>query len=486
MSVKRYSFCLIPIILMLSCKEQKGAPHTLGDVPVKPNIIYILADDLGYGDLGVYGSEHIKTPNLDAMAAKGMRFTQHYSGSTVCAPSRSTLMTGLHTGHAYVRGNNDISITDSIVTIAELLKPAGYTSGLIGKWGLGEKDTEGVPNQQGFDYFFGFLNQIRAHNYYPDYLWKNDEKYPLENEVKITDKEGYYAHGIGSVSTNKKQYVQDLFLEQALSFINREKENPFFLYYAVTPPHANNEGWMNNAHGMEVPGGLTPDYGEYANKDWPDAAKGYAQMVSILDSDVGAILRQLEALGLDENTLIVFASDNGTHAEGGNDPEFLDSNGPLRGMKRDLYEGGIRTPMIAYWPTKINAGSVSDHISAFWDFMPTACAIAGTKIPEGLDGISFLPELLGNEQPKHESLYWEFHERDGKQAIRKGKWKGVRNNLQADEHAPLELYDLENDISETKNVAAAHPDIVQELLETLKKERTPSDFFRFEWEKIER
>ncbi len=463
--------------ILTSCKKQ------VVETPKKPNIIFILADDLGYGDLGVYGSKHIKTPHLDKMAANGIRFTNHYSGSTVCAPSRSTLMTGMHTGNTYIRGNNDLSITDSVVVVPELLKPAGYSTGLIGKWGLGEADTEGIARKQGFDFFFGFLNQIRAHNYYPDYVWKNDEKFLLENEVKICDKEGYYANGIGSVSTNKKQYIQDLFLEEALGFIDREKENPFFLYYAVTPPHANNEGWMNNSHGMEVPGGLTPDYGQYRDKDWPESAKGYAQMVSILDSDVGAILRKLKDLNLDENTLVIFASDNGTHAEGGNDPEFLNSNGALRGIKRDLYDGGIKTPMIAYWPNKIKAGQVSDHISAFWDFMPTVCDVVDIETPEGLDGISYLPELLGKEQPKHEYLYWEFHERDGKQAIRKGKWKAIRVNFLKDKNAPLELYDLENDISERHNVANEHPEFIEELELELEKARTPSPFFKFEWEK---
>lgn len=482
MKLRQYLF-ILSLLFVFSCKEKKQ--ETLGKVKLqeKPNIIFILADDLGYGDLGVYGQQQIKTPNLDAMAAKGMRFTDHYSGSTVCAPSRSTLMTGYHTGHAFVRGNNDISITDSIVVVPELLKPAGYRTGLVGKWGLGEVGTDGIPTKQGFDFFFGFLNQIRAHNYYPDYVWKNEEKYLLENEVRITQKEGYYADGLGSVSTNKNQYVQDLFLEEALGFIEREKENPFFLYYAVTPPHANNEGWMNKGHGMEVPGGLSPDYGIYAEKDWPESAKGYAQMVSILDSDVGAILNKLKALGIEENTLVIFASDNGVHAEGDNDPAFFDSNGPLKGIKRDLYEGGIRTPMIAYWPSKIEPGKVSDHVSAFWDFMPTACELAGVSIPKNIDGISYVPELLGKPQPKHELLYWEFHERDGKQAIRKEKWKGVRVNFHADTNAPLELYDLENDLGEKINLAKRHPEIVKELNQLLKEERTPSEFFKFQWEK---
>ena len=475
-----YSLLSFIILSSISCKSNKY--KTLIETPKKPNIIFILADDLGYGDLGVYGSKHIKTPNLDAMAANGIRFTNHYSGSTVCAPSRSTLMTGLHTGHAYVRGNNDISITDSIVVVPELLKPAGYSTGLIGKWGLGEEGTDGIATKQGFDFFYGFINQIRAHNYYPDYIWKNDEKIYLGNAVKICDKEGYYAKGLGSVSTNKKQYIQDLFLKEALDFIDREKDKPFFLYYAITPPHANNEGWMNNSHGMEVPGGLTPYYGQYADKNWPESAKGYAQMVSILDSDVGAILQKLKDLNLDENTLVIFASDNGTHAEGDNDPEFLNSNGNLRGIKRDLYDGGIKTPFIAYWPNKIKAGKVSNHISAFWDFMPTVCDVAGIEAPKGLDGISYLPELLGKEQPKHEYLYWEFHERGGKQAIRKGKWKAVRVNFQKDKNAPLELYNLENDISELYNVATKYPEIIKELKLELEKARTPSPFFKFEWE----
>lgn len=467
---------LIPFFLVLiGCKTEKASEN-------KTNIIFILVDDLGYGDLGCYGSQFIQTPNLDRMAENGIRFTQHYSGSTVCAPSRSTLMTGMHTGHTYIRGNGDISLTDSIVVLPELLKSAGYRTGLIGKWGLGEEKTEGMPTKQGFDFFFGFLNQIRAHNYYPDYVWKNEEKVFLSNEVKICDKEDYYAYNIGSVSTNKAEYIPDNFLSEALEFIEREKEKPFFLYYAITLPHANNEGWMNEAHGMEVPGGLTPDYGQYDGKDWPESVKGYARMVSIMDDHVGRINEKLSELGIGENTLVLFASDNGTHAEGDYDPTVLDSNGQLRGIKRDLYEGGIRTPFIACWPGKIPPGKVSNHISAFWDLMPTACDIAGIQTPDYTNGISYLPELLGNEQPRHNYLYWEFHERDGKQAIRKDDWKAVRNGLHANRGAPVELYDLSKDISEKNDVASLNPEIVEEIKQLFAEARSPSPHFRFDWE----
>ena len=405
----------------------------------KPNIIFILADDLGYGDLGCYGQQKIRTPNLDRLAAEGLRFSQCYAGSTICAPSRCALMTGLHTGHTRLRGNDLKPLLPEDVTVAEVLRAAGYTTGLVGKWGLGEPDTTGVPNRQGFDSFFGYLNQRHAHNYYPDYLWRNEEKVPLANAV---------ANG---VATKKVQYAQDLFAEEALAFVERSKDKPFFLYYAVTIPHANNEA--RNA-GMEVPSDEP-----YSGRDWPQNEKNFAAMVTRLDTDIGRLMARLKELGLDDDTFVFFTSDNGPHHEGGHDPDFFDSSGPLRGIKRDLYEGGIRVPMIVRRPGVVPAGATSDHVWAFWDFLPTAADIAGAETPEGLDGLSVLPALGGEKAPEHKYLYWEYHERGDARAVRMGDWKAVRLARKG----TTELYNLRDDLGETRDVAAAHPDIVTRL-----------------------
>jgi len=436
-----------------------GAGRSWGEAreAKRPNIIFILADDLGYGDLGCYGQQTIRTPNIDRMASEGVRFTQCYAGSTVCAPSRCCLMTGLHTGHAFVRGNKRVPLPPEEVTVAELLKEAGYTTGIIGKWGLGNEGTTGVPNAQGFDYLFGYLDQGRAHNYYPEFIWRNEEKYPLEGNVESKEHHG--------VSVERKVYSHDLFAEDALAFVERHHDEPFFLYLAYTVPHANNERGRYDGNGMEV-----PDYGAYADKDWPEPQKGHAAMISRLDRDVGRLLKQLKDLGLDDDTIVFFSSDNGPHKEGGADPAFFHSSGPLRGYKRDLYEGGIRMPMIARWPGRIKPGAVSDQVWAFWDFPPTALELAGGPVPEGIDGISMVPALLGRKQPDHEFLYWEFHERSFKQAVRMGHWKAV--SLGPDK--PLELYDLSGDIGEKTNVAKDHPDIVAKIEVYLKGARTAS------------
>ena len=405
----------------------------------KPNIIFILADDLGYGDLGCYGQQKIRTPNIDRLAAEGLRFTQCYAGSTVCAPSRCVLMTGLHTGRTRIRGNDLNPLLPEDVTVAEVLRAAGYATGLVGKWGLGEPDTTGVPNRQGFDSFFGYLNQRHAHNYYPDYLWRNEEKAPLANAV------------VKGVATKRVQYAQDLFADEALAFVERSKDKPFFLYYAVTIPHANNEA---GKAGMEVPSDEP-----YSGQDWPQNEKNFAAMVTRLDTDVGRLMARLKALGLDDDTLVFFTSDNGPHREGGHNPDFFDSSGPLRGIKRDLYEGGIRVPMIVRWPGVVPAGKTSDHVWAFWDFLPTAARLAGAETPTGLDGLSVLPALGGEEAPAHEYLYWEFHEKGGKRAVRMGDWKAVHLATKG----KTELYNLRDDLGETRDVAAAHPDIVARL-----------------------
>lgn len=442
-------------------KEPESAP--------RPNIVLIVADDLGYGDLGSYGQKNIQTPVLDRMAREGMRFTNHYAGSTVCAPSRCALMTGFHTGHAVVRGNREVKpmgqhpLPDETVTIAEVLKQAGYRTGLIGKWGLGGPGSTGEPNRQGFDYFFGYLCQRHAHNYYPEFLFRNRDRVPLENVVA----EPKRPDGAG-VAVKRVQYSADLIAQEALDFVERNKDHPFFLAWTATLPHANNEA---GDKGMEV-----PDYGIYAGKDWPEPQKGHAAMITRLDRDVGRLLEKLDELGISERTLVMFTSDNGPHREGGNDPEFNNSNGPLRGIKRDLYEGGIRVPLIVRWPGKVAAGTVSDHVCAFWDYLPTFAELAGVAAPEGIDGISFAPTLLGEpeRQEKHEFLYWEFHEgKASKQAVRMGQWKAVR----LAPGKPLELYDLSADIGEEHDVAAEHPDVVAKIEAYLKTARTESEYW---------
>jgi len=433
----------------------------------KPNIIFVLADDLGYGDLGCYGQQQIRTPNIYRMAAEGLRFTDHYAGSTVCAPSRCSLMTGLHTGNTYVRGNREIKpmgqlpLPADTSTVPKMLKRVGYATALIGKWGLGGPDSTGTPNKQGFDYFFGYLCQRHAHNYYPEFLFRNDERVPLGNEVA-----GDRADGAG-VATKKVQYSYDLMADEALKFVEANKDGPFFLYLAITIPHANNEA---GKEGMEV-----PDDGIYADNDWPDAQKGHAAMITRLDRDMGRLMQKLEDLDIDENTIVFFTSDNGPHREGGANPDFFDSNGPLRGIKRDLYEGGIRVPLIARWPGRIDAGRTTDHVSAFWDFMPTFAVLSGQKPPADTDGLCMVPTLLGRteKQKKHQFLYWEFHERGSKQAVRMGRWKAVRFGAAG----RLELYDLETDLGETADVADGHPEVVAAIVEYLATARTESQYW---------
>ncbi|MEJ2702825.1 MAG: arylsulfatase [Sedimentisphaerales bacterium] len=434
----------------------------------KPNIIFIMADDLGYGDLGCYGQARIRTPNIDKLATQGMRFTDHYAGCTVCAPSRCSLMTGLHTGHSYVRGNREIQpmgqlpLPPETVTVTKLLKQAGYATALTGKWGLGGPGSTGIPNKQGFDYFFGYLCQRHAHNYYPEFLFRNEERVPLPgNKVANPRPDG------AGVAVKRGQYSADLIADEALKFIEANKDRRFFLYMPVTLPHANDEAGRN---GMEV-----PDYGIYKNRDWPQPQKGHAAMITRLDSEVGQVMESLKRLGIDGKTLVFFTSDNGPHQEGGANPKFFDSNGPLRGKKRDLYEGGIRVPLIARWPGKIEPATVSHHISAFWDFLPTFAELAGVDYPASVDGISMVPTLLGKPaaQKEHKFLYWEFHERGSKQAVRMGDWKAVRFNATG----KLELYNLKNDVGEKHDVADQHPDIVAKIVDYLKTARTESQFW---------
>lgn len=437
--------------------EAAGAP---------PNIVFILADDLGYGDLGAYGQTRIATPRLDRMAAEGLRFTQFYSGSTVCAPSRSVLMDGRHTGHTYIRGNKEIRpygqepIPDSVETFAETLQGAGYRTALVGKWGLGGPDTPGHPNRQGFDYFFGYLGQRHAHNFYPEFLFHNEDSVSVAGNRLPEPRRG---DGAGE-AIEKITYSHDLLADSALAFIDRNREGPFLLYIAWTIPHANNEA---GPRGMEV-----PDYGRYENMDWPDAEKGMAAMVTRMDADIGRVLDRLEDLGVAENTLVFFSSDNGPHREGGRDPAFFDSNGPLRGIKRDLYEGGVRVPAIAWWPGKVAASTVTDHMGYFADMLPTFASLAGAAPPENIDGIDMTPTLLGRpgEQRPHEYLYWEFYEGGMAQAVRFDSWKGVR----ASGNDAIEVYDLDADLSETTDVAAQRPDVAARMDSIMQAAHRPS------------
>ena len=446
--------------LLASCSGGNKNPE-----PGKPNIVLIVADDLGYGDLSCYGQEILKTPNIDQMASEGIMFSNHYTGCTVCAPSRASLLTGLHSGHASVRGNGpNMILLDEENTLGEKLKEAGYVTGAIGKWGVGHPPPDNDPERNGFDFFYGYINMWHAHNFYPEFLFRNGVKEKLEgNKTMMIDGKNPWAEqpeGTG-VAENKITYVHGLFDHEALNFIEENKDTSFFLYMAYNVPHANNEAGYMFGDGMEV-----PDYGEFGTNEWPNPEKGFATMISNLDNSVGIVNVKLEELGLAENTLVIFVSDNGPHQEGGHKGAFFNSNGIYRGYKRDLYEGGIKTPFIARWPGTITPGSHSDHISAFWDFMPTFCELAGIPAPEDTDGISFVPTLLGQEddQVQHPYLYWEFYEGGGKQAVRKGKWKAVRLEVRTGNPKSLELYDLDADPSEENNIADQHPKIVTEML----------------------
>ncbi|MFG0296211.1 MAG: arylsulfatase [Maioricimonas sp. JB045] len=427
----------------------------------KPNIVFVMADDMGYGDLGCYGQKQIQTPNIDRLAAEGMKFTDFYAGSTVCAPSRCVLMTGLHTGHCFIRGNGKINLRPGDVTVAEVLRKAGYTSGMFGKWGLGQENSSGLPAVQGFAQFFGYLDQTHAHNYYPSFLVRNRKRVPLSN---VVPDEGKYGQGVAS---EKNEYSHDLIFAAALDFIDQHADRPFFLYLPVTIPHANNQA---GKEGMEV-----PDYGPYADRDWPEPQKGTAAMITRLDTDMGRLMSRLDEHGLRDNTIVFFTSDNGPHREGGNDPAFFDSNGPLRGIKRDLYEGGIRVPMIAYWPGKVPAGTVTDVIGYHGDLMATAADLAGVEPPAGLDSISLVPTLLGDDerQQHREAIYWEFYERGFLQAVRMGPWKCVRRD-----RGPAELYRLSEDIGEENDVAADHPDVVAGIVAIMEREHVPSSLWK--------
>ncbi|MCA9101912.1 MAG: arylsulfatase [Planctomycetales bacterium] len=418
-----------------------------------PNIVFIMADDLGYGDLGCYGQAVIQTPRIDELARQGRRFTQCYAGSTVCAPSRCVLMTGIDTGHCRVRGNALVPLLPEDVTVAEVLRGVGYETAIFGKWGLGEPDSSGLPTRQGFDHWFGYLNQRHAHNYYPEYLWDGETRYEIA--ANRDDARQVYSH--------------DLVMQRAVEFLRSGHERPFFLYLPFTLPHANNERSGKTGDGMEV-----PSYGQYADRDWPSPVRGHAAMISYLDESVGLILDVLKDQGFADNTIVFFTSDNGPHREGGADPNFFHSSGPLRGIKRALYEGGIRVPMIVRWPGHVEADTTSDYPWGFVDFLPTAAQLAGVRPPADITGVSVASALTGppNTGPEREWLYWEFHEGGFHQALLlDGRWKAVRHGADG----AIELYDLTDDLGERHNVAAEHPDLVARFEEQFRRARSESE-----------
>jgi arylsulfatase A-like enzyme len=450
LNVMRVWVSVLCVIVLLSV-------GTRGVARDRPNIIYVLADDLGYGDLSCYGQTTLMTPNLDKMAAEGMRFTQHYAGSTVCAPSRCVLMTGLHTGHATVRGNGPSQLTGKDLTFATLLQKAGYKTGGFGKWGIGNPPPLDDPNRHGFDEFYGYVNMFHAHNFFPEFMIRNGQYEYLSNKVPDEYKGDKAREGRG-VALEKVEYAPFLIRDEMLKFIRKNHREPFFVYYALNIPHANNEGGRVG-RGMEV-----PDHGAFRTTDWPEPEKGFAQMIRYIDRDMGTIFNTLKELGVDDNTIVFFSSDNGPHQEGGHLSDFFNSNGDLRGIKRDLYEGGIRVPLIARWPGKVEAGAVSGHVSGFQDMLATVCELAGLKAPK-TDGVSMAPTLLGQErlQPRHDYLYWEFLEKGGRRAILKDGWKGVALNTLKTGLDEFELYRVGDDIGEENNLAKKNPKVVEEL-----------------------
>ena len=458
----------LPIVVVALSNGRTGA----GAQPAgsAPNVLLIQADDLGYGDLSAYGQSRFQTPGLDRLAREGTRFTQYYAGSTVCAPSRAALMTGMHTGHGWIRGNGglpggDVPLRPDDVTMAEVLRDSGYRTAVIGKWGLGTPGTTGQPDRQGFDHAFGFLDHRHAHRQYTDHLWRNGERVATDVE---------------------RDYVNDLFTRETLGFIDRDDRRPFFVYLNYTVPHAElrvpdsslaqfrgkfpERPFVNQTADARTVGAAADARSlGYRSQSEPHAA--FAAMIVRMDRDIGRLVDHLRERGLDRNTLIMFVSDNGPHQEGGGDPVFFKSNGGLRGIKRDLYEGGIRVPMIARWVGTIPAGRVSQHPWAHWDMLPTLAELAGARAPDGLDGLSMTRALRGTAQATHDHFYWEFHERGFQQAVRMGRWKAVRLKT----GAPLELYDLQTDPKEQREVSAANPAVVARIEAYLKTARTDSE-----------
>ncbi|SHG40717.1 arylsulfatase [Pedobacter caeni] len=456
----------------------------------KPNVIYIYADDLGYAEIGPYGQKKIKTPNLDRMAKEGMKFTDHYTGTPVCAPARAMLMTGKHGGHSYIRGNFELGgfpdstergqmpLKAGTMTVGRLMQQAGYKTALVGKWGLGMNATEGSPLNQGFDYYYGLLDQKQAHSFYPTHLWENEKWDTLGNtfinvhkpldSLKATDQDFDYYKG--------KVYAPEKMTEKALAFIDKNKGNPFFLYLPYPLPHVSLQA--PDADVQEYIGKFKeerPYYGQkgYAANKYPYAT--YAAMITFLDKQVGLIMQRLKVLGLDENTIIMFSSDNGTTFNGGVNAKFFNSVDGLRGLKMDVYEGGIREPFLARWPGKIKAGATTNLVSAQYDLLATMAELTGQKL-ENTDGISFLPTLRGknNQQKKHAYLYFEYPEKGGQLAIRMGNWKGVRTNVKKDPQSPWQIFNLKTDRNETQDLAASQPELVKQFDEIVKKEHQDS------------
>ncbi len=474
--------------LFPSCRP--GEPQTR-----RPNIILILADDLGYGDLGSYGQTKIRTPHLDRIAAEGMKFTQHYSGSPVCAPSRCCLLTGKHTGHAYIRDNDEMRergdvwndpslegqrpIPEGTVTVGHLLQQAGYRTGAIGKWGLGGPGTTGEPNRQGFDHFFGYLCQRQAHNYYPTHLWRDGKKEILEGNVAFNAHQKFPPHldpdDPASFEKYKgKQYAFDLMVEDALRFLRENRGRPFFLYFAPPIPHLALQVPEDSLAEYEGEFPETPYLGDKSYLPHPKPRAAYAAMITRLDAAIGKLMDLVKKLNLDDDTIVFFTSDNGpTFDIGGADSPFFRSAADFRGLKGSLYEGGIRIPLLARWPGRINPGTTSSHVSAFWDFLPTLCDLTDVSAPEDTDGLSFLPALTGNagRQKVHDYLYWEYAKRS--QAVLAGNWKAVRKTPGSD----IELYDLSTDPGEKRNVAKNHPDIVARITDIMTTGRTESEYF---------
>ena len=460
---------VINVIVCLSLRAQKT---------VKPNIIFILADDLGYGDIGCYGQQKIATPNIDRLAKMGVKFTQFYSGSTVCAPARSTLMTGLHTGHTAIRGNKtllpegQVPMPDSVITFPMLLQKAGYVTAAFGKWSLGFITTSGDPQKKGFDEFYGYNCQTLAHNYYPDHLWHNHDRIDLSGNLK-----------------NDSVYSADLIHGQAMKFLKAPHRKQFFLYLPYTLPHADviaphdsvYDFYVKKFDEQPLPTPTANDGEKHHYDAYPHAA--FAAMVARLDKYVGEILQAVKESGAEENTLIIFTSDNGPHKENGGDPAFFNSNAGLRGTKRDLYEGGIRVPFIAYQKGTTKGGIIMDQPTALWDMFPTFLQAAGVPSTKRTDGISLLPLLKGGQQKLHDYFYWELHEGGGKQAVRMGNWKGVKLNVSSGSSSPLQLYNLKTDLQEKENVAAQYPDIVKRIEAIMQTEHLPNKdwlFFRTE------
>jgi len=487
---KNYLLLILLSFFFFSCSMEEKQD--------RPNIILIMADDLGYNELGCYGQKVIKTPNIDKLAKEGMRFTQFYSGSPVCAPSRCVLLTGLHTGHAYIRDNYELGgfkdeeeggqlhLLEGTETIGTILKENGYITGIIGKWGLGGPGSTGVPNQQGFDYFYGYLCQKQAHNYYPTHLWENENWDTLNNEFFMPHQKlgGNPDDSKSYEKYSGNDYAQDKMMEKALAFLEKNKDTSFFLYLPFTVPHLALQV-PEDEPSLEDYKEIIPDSPYVGNKGYlphPFPRAAYAAMITRMDREIGKIIQFLKSNGLDKNTVVLFTSDNGPtyNRIGGSDSDFFESNKPFSGLKGSVHEGGIRVPLVVWWPGKIKPNSESDHLGAFQDFLPTIADLVDTDYQGSVDGLSLYPTLVGQEGlEQHSHLYWEFPSYGGQVAVRMGKWKAIGKGLLKNPENLLELYNLENNIAEQKNVANENPDVIKQIKELIKSSREPSEYFPF-------